>query len=88
MAHLGDYYAEKILGAKDLALFDRGGDPKLHDSSVKHLQSALEHWIKYAVVATSQYKPQLLTRIGYFDLNQLTAKVRQDVTTAEGWKPR
>ncbi len=88
MAHLGDYYAEKILGATDLALFDRGGDPKLKDSSVRHLQSALEHWIKYAAVATSQYKPQLLTRIGYFDLNQLTTKVRHDVTTAQSWKQR
>lgn len=87
MSHLGNYYAEKILGATDLALFDRGGDAELKKSAVKHLQEALDHWTRYAAVATSQYQPQLLTRIGYFDLNQLTMKVREDVVTAQGWRP-
>jgi hypothetical protein len=86
MAHLGNYYAEKILGATDLALFDRDGKPAPKDSSVAHLRAALEHWKRYAAVATAQYKPQLLTRIGWFDLNQLTAKVEHDVALAEGWK--
>jgi hypothetical protein len=85
MAHLGNYYAEKILGATDLALFARDGNGAQKDSSVAHLRAALEHWKRYAAVATAQYKPQLLTRIGWFDLNQLTAKVEQDVALAEGW---
>ena len=86
MAHLGNYYAEKILGATDLALYDAGGKEEQRDSAIKHLQQALGHWQKYAATATAQYKPQLLTRVGYFDLNQLTAKVKQDVEIAQNWK--
>ncbi len=87
MAHLGDYYAEKILGATDLALFERTGKPEQKESAVRHLQAALAAWKEYAAVATAQYKPQLLTRIGYFDLNQLTPKVEQDIATAQRAKP-
>ncbi|MCL5745405.1 MAG: carbohydrate-binding family 6 protein [Acidobacteria bacterium] len=88
MAHLGNYYAEKILGATDLALFDRSGDAEQKQSAITHLRAALEHWRKYAATATSQYKPQLLTRIGYFDLNQITSKVEQDIAAAEAWQRR
>ncbi|MFB3829551.1 MAG: carbohydrate-binding family 6 protein [Bryobacteraceae bacterium] len=75
MAHLGNYYAEKILGAVEL------GNPE----AVKHLEAALEHWKKYAAAATAQYKPQMLTRIGYVDLNALTEKVRADIALAKSW---
>jgi hypothetical protein len=76
MAHLGNYYAEKILGAVALAQLRR-------DAAVSHLGAALEHWKKYAAVATAQYKPQRLTRVGWFDLNQLTAKVEADIALAQ-----
>ena len=36
--------------------------------------------------ATAQYKPQLLNRVGYVDLNALTANVAQDIAIAEAWK--
>ena len=41
---------------------------------------------RYAAVATGQYKPQLLTRVGYVDLNALTSKVEQDVEIADRWQ--
>jgi hypothetical protein len=88
MAHLGDYYAEKILGATDLALFDKTAQPEQQAAAVQHLQAALEHWKKYAAVATRQYKPQMLTRVGYVDLNALTEKVQQDVDIARQWKSK
>ena len=88
MAHLGNYYAEKILGATDLALFDKTGKAELKESAVKHIQEALEHWKAYAATATRQYRPQLLTRIGYVDLNALIEKARQDVEMASNWKPQ
>jgi len=90
MAHLGDYYAEKILGATDLALFEKTGKAEQKESAVKHLEAALEHWKKYAAVATRQYRPQLLTRIGYVDLNALTADVQRDIEIArmDGLEPR
>jgi hypothetical protein len=78
MAHLGDYYAEKILGATDLALGHK--EPAVH-----HLEAALEHWKKYAAAATAQYKPQLLTRVGFVDLNAITASVAKDVEIARTW---
>ncbi len=83
MAHLGDYYAEKILGATDLALFEKTGQSDQRISAVGHLEAALEHWKKYAAVATRQYRPQLLTRSGYVDLNQLTDKVAEDIAMAK-----
>ena len=86
MALLGNYYAEKILGATELALFDKTGRSEQRASSVRHLESALAYWKQYAEAATRQYRPQLLTRVGYLDLNALTLKVRQDVDIASQWR--
>jgi hypothetical protein len=86
MAHLGNYYAEKILGATDLALFEKNGKPELQASAVAHLERALDDWKQYALVATAQYKPQLLTRIGYVDLNALTGSVQRDTVIAREMK--
>jgi hypothetical protein len=85
MAHLGHYYAQKILGAADLALFDQSGQSEQQSSAVRHLQAALEHWQKYAAVATSQYMPQKLGRVGAVDLNKLTPKVEADIALAKDW---
>ena len=88
MADLGNYYAEKIIGSTDLALYNQSGNPEQKESRDQTFTCRhLEHWKKYAAVSTSQYKPQLLTRIGYFDLNQLTTKVEHDIAMADGWKP-
>ena len=88
MAHLGNYYASKILGATDLALFDATGKEEHHTAAMNHLTDALGHWKTYAAVATAQYKPQLLTRIGQVDLNALVSKVEADLAMAREWKPR
>lgn len=87
MAWLGNYYAEKLRGAADLALFDKTAQAEQQHSAVHHLEAALEHWKRYAAAATSQYRPQLLTRIGYMDLNQLTENVTADIAIARQWKP-
>jgi hypothetical protein len=86
MAHLGNYYAEKILGAAQLALYDSTGAPERKRESIAHLKAALSHWQRYAAIATAQYKPQLLNRVGYVDLNALTAKVAQDIALADAWQ--
>jgi hypothetical protein len=86
MAHLGHYYAEKILGAGDLALFDQNAKPEQQEHAVKHLQAALEHWKKYAAVATAQYLPQKLGRVGAVDVGKQTAKVQEDIALAQNWK--
>jgi len=82
MAHLGDYYAAKILGAAELALFEKTGDAKHQAPAVKHLQDAVRHWQDYAAVSTAQYRPQLLARTRELDWNALLAGVEQDVEIA------
>jgi hypothetical protein len=87
MAHLGDYYAEKIRGASALAFFDKTGKAENREAAIIHLESALERWKLYAATASRQYKPQLLNRVGYVDLNQLTSKVQEDIAIARDWRP-
>ena len=82
MAYLGEYYADKIMGATELAAYGATHDAQRRASSVRYLQSAVEDWKQYAAIATRQYRPQLLTRVGYVDLNELTAKVEYDVQIA------
>jgi hypothetical protein len=86
MALLGKYYAQKILGATDLALYDDQGNAQRQASAIEHLKAAADYWKQYAGVATSQYRPQLLTRIGYVDLLALSAKAEADVEIAKSWK--
>jgi hypothetical protein len=78
MSHLGRYYAEKIRGAVDLAMGRK-------ESAIGHLEKALMDWRKYAAVYASQYKPQLLNRVGFVDIEALTAKVAQDIEIARNW---
>ncbi len=87
MAYLGKYYAEKIRGAVNLAEFDREGQPDQKQAAVEHLQKALENWQNYARIALSWFKPQLLNRIGYVDLREITAYVEKDIEIARQWQP-
>jgi len=88
MADLGLYYAEKIRGACDLALFDKTGDAQAQSSAVKHLEAALTHWKDYAAAYTRQYvQPVLFNRAGLVDLPKETTAVAGDVATVRYWKP-
>jgi hypothetical protein len=71
MAHLGNYYAEKILAA-DKKEADR-------TQAVAHLVTAARHWEKYVDVASGQYTPQLLGRNGWMDWNATTEDVLNDI---------
>ncbi len=87
MAHLGLYYAAKIRGACDLALFDKTGDEKQRTSAVQHLEAALTHWKAYSTAYTGQYvQPVLYNRAGVVDLPKQTEDVAADVRTARDWK--
>ncbi len=86
MAQLGDYYAEKIRGACELAMLTKDAKASHRDAAIAHLEKAVDNWEKYARTATAQYRPQLLTRIGLVDLNALTEKVKADVEIAKTWK--
>jgi hypothetical protein len=88
MAHLGNYYSEKIRAAADLALFDKTSDEAQRGSAVTHLRRALDHWKRYSSSYTLEYKqPRLYNRVGWVDLPALAAKVEQDIAIAQNWAP-
>jgi hypothetical protein len=88
MSHLGLYYAAKIRGACNLALFDKTGDAEQQASAVQHLEAALNHWKNYSAAYTRQYvQPVLFNRAGLVDLPRQTEDVAADVRTARDWKP-
>ena len=82
MAYLGCYYADKIRGAAELAVFRADPRGKEHQSSaVRHLSNAVKEWKAYARVATSQYRPQLFSRTDYMNWEKLLDKVKEEVET-------
>jgi len=88
MSHLGLYYAAKIRGACDVALFDQSGDTRQQASAVQHLEAALDHWRNYAAAYTRQYvQPVLYNRTGWVDIPRQTENVAADVRMARDWKP-
>ncbi|MGB2821898.1 MAG: carbohydrate-binding family 6 protein [Phycisphaerae bacterium] len=82
MAHLGDYYAEKILGAVELCAFRKSKDAKRKAAAVEHLTQAVKHWESYARAAASLYRPQLLARTRRVDFVALLEEVKKDVEIA------
>ena len=88
MSHLGLYYASKIRGACDLALFDKTGDAEQQASAVQHLEAALSQWKDYSAAYSRQYvQPVLYNRVGWVDIPKLTEKVAADVQQARNWQP-
>ena len=87
MAHLGVYYAEKIRGACDLALFDASAAEGERQSAIVHLELALAAWKRYAAVRDAQYLPGVYSRIGWIDITALALVVAEDVEIARSWRP-
>ena len=84
VAYLGRYYADKIRGAADLAVF-RADNNRQEDRrhAARHFTNAVEEWEAYARVATSQYKPQLLSRCHYMDWSRILDEVKKEVELAK-----
>ena len=87
MAELGLYYAEKIRGACDLALFDASGQPEHRAAAIAHLELALAAWRRYAAVRDAQYLPGFYSRIGRIDITALVAEAAKDIELARRWQP-
>ena len=84
MAYLGRYYADKIRGAAELAVFRADSQRKTnHQRAVDHLTNAVEEWETYTGVATKQYHPQLFSRTYYMDWWKLLDDVKQEVETVK-----
>jgi hypothetical protein len=87
MAHLGSYYAQKIRGACDLALFDASGAEADRQTAIVHLELALAAWKRYAAIRDAQYLPGFYSRIGWIDITALAQEVAKDVDIARSWQP-
>jgi hypothetical protein len=87
MAHLGIYYAEKIRGACDLALFDASAAEADRQSAIVHLELALAAWQRYAAIRDAQYLPGFYPRIGWIDITALAQVVAEDLDIARSWRP-
>jgi hypothetical protein len=91
MALLGQYYAHKIQGATELALYRAaageaaaGEPPVAHQQrAVQALTEAAKSWRQYTTQAAAQYRnPVWTNRVGHVDWAQLTREVDQDVAIA------
>ncbi len=87
MAYLGRYYADKIRGAADLAVFRAdSARQQHHQRAVRHLSDAVTQWEAYTRLATSQYRTQLFSRTHYMDWLKLLEDVKQEVETVRAAK--
>lgn len=85
MALLGKYYASKIRGATELALFRRTGESNHQRRAVAELTDAQTHWLQYTALAASKYKNPLWTnRVGHVDWRELNGEVARDIEIARG----
>jgi hypothetical protein len=83
MALLGKYYAAKIRGATELAIYRDTREAAHQALSVKHLEQAAAHWSAYAARVVKAYGPRLWTnRVGIVDWQELQDEVRHDIEIA------
>ncbi len=88
MAYLGCYYADKIRGAAELAVYRQDSSRKqAHEKAVYHLSNAVSEWEAYAKTATSQYKTQLFSRTHYMDWWKIFDDVKEEYRTIKNEKP-
>jgi hypothetical protein len=85
MAYLGKYYAHKIRGATELALFRKSAEPQKQKAAVEELTKAAQYWRLYASTALAQYENPLWgNRVGYCDWRGLFDEVLHDIEIAGG----
>jgi hypothetical protein len=80
VALLGKYYAHKIAGSTNFALFQESKEKSYQDEAVEQLSQALEYWNKYVEMALQQnINPLWTNRVGYVDYKKITEWVKQDI---------
>jgi hypothetical protein len=84
MANLGTYYAAKIRGATELALYRATREAQHQKLAVKHLEAAAIVWNEYAEKVADAYGRSFWTnRVGRVDWQELTAEVHHDIEIAQ-----
>jgi hypothetical protein len=80
IALLGKYYAHKIEGATNFALFQESEEKTYQDEAVNQLTQAQEYWQKYIEKALLQNNNPLWTnRVGIVDYKKISEWVKQDI---------
>lgn len=84
MALLGKYYAYKIEGSTNVALYRETKDTKYREAAVAELVQALDSWKKYTKTAMQQnINPLWTNRVGYVDWEKITDWVADDIKIAK-----
>jgi hypothetical protein len=85
MSSLGKYYAAKIRGATELALFRETLRDEHRTKAGDHMSAAWRSWRQYSQRARESYKNPLWTnRVGIVDWTELDAEVQGDIAIANG----
>ena len=88
MANLGKYYAHKIRGATELALYRQTGDESRKAKALDEMNAAAGYWDRYLEIALAQYvNPIHLNRVGKVDWTALTAEVKKDIEIVKNATP-
>jgi hypothetical protein len=88
MARLGQYYAAKIRGATELALFRSTAEAAHRERAVAALTEAAGHFRAYAAEARSRYhNPVWTNRVGVVDWAELIAEAERDIVIASERAP-
>jgi len=84
MAAMGKYYAYKIAGSTNVALYRETKDKKYQEQAIAELKNALEYWEKYTDLAMEQnINPLWTNRVGYVDWVKTTEWVKKDIEIAK-----
>lgn len=85
IAYLGKYYAHKIRGATEVALYRQTQQTVQKDAAIRELTQAAQYWRLYASTALGQYKNPLWTnRVGHVNWRRTFLHVLDDITAAGG----
>ena len=88
MATLGLYYAEKYYGALMLRMYNDTSDQSYKDAAIESITRSVGYWKTYADLFSKHYTDELLSRIGWMRIAEVTAEVEKEIKNAENWKIR
>jgi len=84
VALLGKYYAYKIAGSTQVALYRETKDKKHQQAAIAELEKALEAWKKYTETSMQQnINPLWTNRVGHVDWVKITDWVADDIKIAK-----
>jgi len=85
IAYLGKYYAHKIRGATELALYRETQQKAYQEAAIRELTRAAQYWRLYAATALGQYKNPLWTnRVGHVNWRETFRHALDDITAVGG----